>query len=320
LDFSKAESNEVVLSVAQFNLPELLTTLERMFRPLAEKKQLNFHIGMDPHIHGDFLGDRLRIRQILTNLLSNAIKFSTHGSVELYVSPSQTAAEQLCFKVSDSGMGIPKEDLDKLFLPFFQSSNTDSLTLSGTGLGLTISHALAERMGGSIRVDSQLGEGSTFCFEVPLEQAETPTPVQEVLTGATQGVDLSALNILVAEDNMINIQLIKAYLKDNKGTLICVTDGQQAYEASLDFTDGFDIILMDCNMPVMNGFEATRAIRASERGRRHTPVIAVTAGALDGEKSDCLAAGMDDVLVKPFTRRELLNMIEQWAGTSYSVQ
>jgi signal transduction histidine kinase/CheY-like chemotaxis protein/PAS domain-containing protein len=320
LDFSKAESNEVVLSVAQFNLPELLTTLERMFRPLAEKKQLNFHIEMDPQVHGDFLGDRLRIRQILTNLLSNAIKFSTHGSVELYVSLSQPAAEQLCFKVSDSGMGIPKEDLDKLFLPFFQSSNTDSLTLSGTGLGLTISHALAERMNGSIRVESKLGEGSTFCFEVPLERAETTTPVQEALAGATSGVDLSALNILVAEDNMINIQLIKAYLKDNKGTLICVNDGLQAYEASLDFTDGFDIILMDCNMPVMNGFEATRAIRASERGRRHTPVIAVTAGALDGEKSDCLAAGMDDVLVKPFTRRELLNMIEQWAGKSYSVQ
>lgn len=317
LDFSKAESNEVVLNPIDFNLPELMTSLELMFRPMAEKKHLQFSLNVDPAVQSNYRGDRLRIRQIMTNLLSNAIKFTTQGAVTVDVTAHHTPVQCLRFSVTDSGMGIPRQDLDKLFLPFFQSSNTDSLMLSGTGLGLTISHTLAERMHGHIEVASEVGKGSRFTLEIPLAPARTPEESDQHLLQRSESTSLDGLHVLVAEDNPINTQLIKAYLKSVTDNLICVTDGQQAYEATLDHPDGFDVILMDCNMPVMDGFEASRAIRASEKGRRRTTIIAVTAGAMEGDKAECLAAGMDDVLAKPFGKNDLLDILQLWAGRKF---
>lgn len=317
LDFSKAESNEVVLNLADFRLADLLAGLEKMFRPLAEKKLLAFDIRVSDRLHPGYHGDRLRIRQVLTNLLSNAIKFTNHGAVSIDVDVDMAvdndrakhSPEILIFKVSDTGMGIPASDMDKLFLPFFQSENADDLMISGTGLGLPIAKALAERMGGSISVASLAGRGTEFCLHIPLAPAgddAVPGMISENPGGTRFSSDIT---MLVAEDNPVNTQLIKAYLKDVPGELVCVADGQQAYDAVMARADGFDVILMDCNMPVMDGYEATRAIRASESGTRRTPIIAVTAGALGGEKDEALAAGMDDVLVKPFTKHELLDMI-----------
>ena len=314
LDFSKAESNEVVLNMTDFRLTDLLTSLESMFRPLAERKNLGFEISISPSVNPAYHGDRLRIRQVVTNLLSNAIKFTSSGAVKIDIDSRKSDIEWLIIKVTDSGMGIPDGDREKLFQPFFQSANTDSLMLTGTGLGLTISRALTDRMGGHITVDSRLGVGSSFSLELPLKPV---SPVYQSQTEHKSHASTSrtdAISILVAEDNPVNIQLIKAYLKDVPGELVCVTDGQQAYEATLDHTDYFDIVLMDCNMPVMNGYDATRSIRASERGRSHTPIIAVTAGALEGEKDEALAAGMDDILVKPFSKNELLAMIYRHIG------
>jgi CheY-like chemotaxis protein len=211
-------------------------------------------------------------------------------------------------------MGIPQDDLDKLFLPFFQSSNSDSLMLSGTGLGLTISSSLAERMHGRILVVSELGKGSRFTLELPLSAAITSEENSTKLSVISHANVLQGLYILVAEDNPINSQLIKAYLKGVTDNLVCVTDGQQAFEATLDRAGGFDVILMDCHMPVMNGFDAARAIRASERGRRRTTIIAVTAGAMEGDKAECLAAGMDDVLSKPFSKNDLIDTLLLRAG------
>ena len=314
LDFSKAESNEVVLNPVNFGLADLLQSLESMFRPLAEKKNLQFSVTTAPGMLTHYVGDRLRIRQIITNLLSNAIKFTSQGAVTVAVSAQQHPFECLRFEVSDTGMGIPQDDLDKLFLPFFQSSNSDSLMLSGTGLGLTISSSLAERMHGRILVVSELGKGSRFTLELPLSAAITSEENSTKLSVISHANVLQGLYILVAEDNPINTQLIKAYLKGVTDNLVCVTDGQQALEATLDRAGGFDVILMDCHMPVMNGFDAARAIRASERGRRRTTIIAVTAGAMEGDKAECLAAGMDDVLSKPFSKNDLIDTLLLRAG------
>jgi len=314
LDFSKAESNEVVLNPANFSLDDLLTSLELMFRPMAEKKNLQFSINTAPGTHTYYKGDRLRIRQIMTNLLSNAIKFTSYGAVTVNVSAQHDPAECLRLEVSDTGMGIPQQDLDKLFLPFFQSSNSDALMLSGTGLGLTISNSLAERMHGRISVASELGKGSRFTLEIPLYPATTTDEATPHFSERAQASLLEGLHILVAEDNPINTQLIKAYLKGVTQNLLCVTDGQQAYEATLARPDGFDLILMDCNMPVMDGFESSRAIRASEKGQRRTTIIAVTAGAMEGDKAECLAAGMDDVLAKPFSKNDLLDIMQLWVS------
>lgn len=314
LDFSKAESNEVVLNAENFSLTDLLTSLELMFRPLAEKKHLQFSITTAPGTHTHYKGDRLRIRQIMTNLLSNAIKFTSHGAVTVDVSALHDPVECLRLEVCDTGMGIPQLDLDKLFLPFFQSSNSDALMLSGTGLGLTISNSLAERMHGRISVASELGKGSRFTLELPLYPAIVTDEDSPNLSERSQSRSLEGLHILVAEDNPINTQLLKAYLKGVTDHLVCVADGQQAYEATLDRPEGFDLILMDCNMPVMDGFESSRAIRASEKGRRRTIIIAVTAGAMEGDKAECLAAGMDDVLAKPFSKDDLIDMMLLWVG------
>ncbi len=314
LDFSKAESNEVVLNPVNFGLADLLQSLESMFRPLAEKKNLQFSVTTAPGMLTHYVGDRLRIRQIITNLLSNAIKFTSQGAVNVAVSAQQHPFECLRFEVSDTGMGIPQDDLDKLFLPFFQSSNSDSLMLSGTGLGLTISSSLAERMHGRILVVSELGKGSRFTLELPLSAAITSEENSTKLSVISHANVLQGLYILVAEDNPINSQLIKAYLKGVTDNLVCVTDGQQALEATLNRAGGFDVILMDCHMPVMNGFDAARAIRASERGRRRTTIIAVTAGAMEGDKAECLAAGMDDVLSKPFSKNDLIDTLLLRAG------
>ncbi len=314
LDFSKAESNEVVLNPVNFGLADLLQSLESMFRPLAEKKNLQFSVTTAPGMLTHYVGDRLRIRQIITNLLSNAIKFTSQGAVTVAVSAQQHPFECLRFDVSDTGMGIPQDDLDKLFLPFFQSSNSDSLMLSGTGLGLTISSSLAERMHGRILVVSELGKGSRFTLELPLPAAITSEENSTKLSVISHANVLQGLYILVAEDNPINTQLIKAYLKGVTDNLVCVTDGQQALEATLDRAGGFDVILMDCHMPVMNGFDAARAIRASERGRRRTTIIAVTAGAMEGDKAECLAADMDDVLSKPFSKNDLIDTLLLRAG------
>ena len=314
LDFSKAGSNEVVLEPVNFGLADLLQSLEFMFRPLAEKKNLQFSITTAPGMLTHFVGDRLRIRQILTNLLSNAIKFTSQGAVTVAVRAQQHPFECLRFDISDTGVGIPQDDLDKLFLPFFQSSNSDSLMLSGTGLGLTISNSLAESMNGRIHVASELGKGSRFTLELPLSPAITPEESNTKLSVHSHSSALQGLNILVAEDNPINTQLIKAYLKGVTDNLVCVTDGQQAYEAALGRAEGFDAILMDCNMPVMDGFDSARVIRASERGRRRTTIIAVTAGAMEGDKAACLAAGMDDVLSKPFSKHDLIDTLLLWVG------
>lgn len=316
LDFSKAESNEVILNLADFRVTDLLAALEKMFRPLAENKHLAFDIQVSGQVRQAYHGDRLRIRQVLTNLLSNAIKFTNKGrvSIEVEVESQSDTLDVLVFKVTDTGMGIPESDMEKLFLPFFQSENTESLMVSGTGLGLPISRALADRMDGTIIVASRPGIGSEFCLHIPLPLASTdaesdPASAGEIVASFTDGIA-----ILVAEDNPINTQLIRAYLKDVPGELVCVTDGQQAYDAAVNRPEGFNIILMDCNMPVMDGYDATRAIRASERRDHQTPIIAVTAGALEGEKDQALEAGMDDVLVKPFTKAELLALVYRFAG------
>lgn len=315
LDFSRAESNDVVIEIQDFALDDLVLTLDRMFRPMANKKGLGFNLDVEPGINTNYRGDPLRIRQVITNLLSNAIKFTSNGQVSLSIQTTPDDKNTLVFLVRDTGIGIASNDIPKLFEPFFQSRNTNAFNLAGTGLGLTIANTLAERMGGFITVDSALGQGSVFRFEIPLPCAsrEITAPAQHV-NAAVLNPKLKNARILIADDNPINRQLMKAFLNDVVCLPTLVEDGIQAVNAINGNAHHFDIILMDCNMPGLDGFEATRKIRALADGKGAMPIIAVTAGAMDGNKVECLAAGMDDILIKPFSKFDLLKTLDRWTN------
>jgi signal transduction histidine kinase/CheY-like chemotaxis protein/PAS domain-containing protein len=316
LDFSRAESNDVVIEIQDFALDDLVMTLDRMFRPMAQKKGLAFKLDVETGISTDLRGDPLRIRQVITNLLSNAIKFTSKGHVSLAIQHKADDTNALVFSVTDTGIGIASSDIPKLFDPFFQSRNTNAFNLAGTGLGLTIANTLAGRMGGKISVHSELGHGSVFRFEIPLLSAsrELKKPAS-LIDVAVLNPRLKRARILIADDNPINRQLMKAFLNDVACLPTLVEDGIQAVDTVSDDKHPFDIILMDCNMPGLDGFEATRKIRALPGRKGVMPIIAVTAGAMDGNKAECLAAGMDDILIKPFSKFDLLKTLDRWTNT-----
>ncbi len=316
LEFSKAESSEVTITERDFDLQELLSGLDRMFRPLAVRKGLSFRIETAPEVRQAYRSDPLRLRQIVTNLLSNAMKFTRAGAVTLTVSTDADRPNFVNFAVRDTGVGIDSEDIDKLFDPFFQCDHNDTLNLSGTGLGLPISRTFAKTLGGEVFVSSEWGKGSVFTLTLPLPVARESVvrvPAQPVVA---RGESVAGLNILVAEDNPINQQLVRAFLRDVDCHVTCVNNGREACDALDANGEHYHVLLLDCHMPVMDGFQAAREIRAS--GGRHSaiPIIAVTAGAMEDQKSECLAAGMDEVLTKPFRRADLLDRLAAWAGST----
>lgn len=324
LDFAKAESEDIDLIHESFSLHDLISKLKHMFMPLADQKKIALDFNVSGDMPDNYSGDELRIRQILNNIISNAIKFTVKGSVTIDVSGRIAEADEqgnecwaLLFSVKDSGIGIRDEDLGKLFEPFFQSDDSSRRSFSGTGLGLTIAQMLAQRMGGEIHVKSGTGAGSCFSFEVLMPPGAGARTVKERAL-FHQNTSLHGKRLLMAEDNRVNQQLVTVYLKDQGLDLIIVNNGQEAIDAFAH--TNFDLVLMDCQMPVMDGFEATRKIRQMSGDRAHLPVIAVTASALEGDKQQCLAAGMDDVLTKPFSKSGLLDVLSAWLAPSKNGQ
>ncbi len=324
LDFSRVEAGKLTLEIKDFAPRKILRSITGLLSPSAEQKGVSMHIQVDPHLPDRLRGAASRVRQVLINLVGNAIKFTDRGSVEILaaVDPPEDgdAAAQdgriwVRFTVRDSGIGISEQTRARLFLPFSQADASSSRRFGGTGLGLAISRKIVEMMGGEVGVRSRLGEGSTFWFRVPFEKAVHPTSIDDSTSG-----DLSAalmhqkpragLRILVAEDNDVIQKIAAVQLRAMGHRPEVVNDGAAAVEAVKQ--KDWDLVLMDCQMPKLDGYEATRRIRQMENSGRHVPIIALTAHAMDGDREKCLAAGMDDYIAKPFKPAELVEMIELW--------
>jgi signal transduction histidine kinase len=313
LDFSKIEARQLSIENAVFDLGDLLDTLNRMFTMSAQDKGIGFSVVRDEPIPRLIKGDALRLRQILTNLLGNAFKFTKHGSVTLEMKSVKTASAdvQLSFIIRDSGIGMTAAQLEGLFQPFSQADSTISRRFGGTGLGLSISLNLAKLMGGDIRVESQPGIGSAFFFSVTLPEVE-PASIQrrEADRAPSEFRALAQIlrgkRVLLTEDNRIN-QLVASKMLTRIGLLVDIANnGEEAIQRINETT--YDIVLMDIQMPVMDGLEATRLIRQDPRFLT-LPIVAMSAGVTLDEKSACDQAGMTGFISKPIISSELANKL-----------
>jgi signal transduction histidine kinase/DNA-binding NarL/FixJ family response regulator len=312
LDFSKIEAGKLKLENIAFDLSQIMAVAFKLFEEQANKKGIRLSYSVGENMPPVFYGDPVRLRQIVTNLLSNAMKFTDNGEIHLQASLAEDTAEEalLRFEVRDTGIGIEPGICRHLFEPFTQADGTITRRYGGTGLGLAISKQLAGMMDGEIGVESRPGEGSVFWFTAllskhPEKQLELPTETQQPLPiGIAEKADISGLKILVAEDNVINQKVTKRLLERRGHMVDIAANGREAVEA---LSKGYyDIVFMDCQMPEMDGFEATRAIRTKERaGARRTPVVALTAHVLDDIKQKCIEVGMDDYIAKPVKMEDI---------------
>jgi signal transduction histidine kinase/CheY-like chemotaxis protein/HPt (histidine-containing phosphotransfer) domain-containing protein len=313
LDLSKVEASQLDLERIGFSLNDLLEKVTEMVAVRAHQKGLTLVCEIAPDVPTDLVGDPTRLRQVLLNLLGNAIKFTESGEVALRVTPGSDpfVPGALRFTISDTGIGIPDEKLCAVFERFTQADSFTTRSYGGSGLGLTISKRLVELMGGRIWVESRVGEDSVFSFTVPLEIWSGTRRQAAVPVGTDPEPLLSALHILLVEDSPDNRMIMLAYLRDTPYQVDTAENGAVAYEK---LTAGhYDLVLMDRQMPVMDGLTATRAIREWEQAhhRPPTPIIALTAAALKGDREKCLAAGCTAYLTKPIKQEVLLQAIKE---------
>ena len=300
LDVSKIEAGQLNLETRPFDLDEALEASLDVARLRAEAKGLTLEVRRDADARGVFVGDSLRIRQILDNLLSNAIKFTQHGGVQVDVRVCEDSdgLTVLSLTVQDTGVGFSCDHAARLFERFTQADSTVTRRFGGTGLGLSICHALTEMMGGRITATSSPGEGSRFRVELPLTRID-----------GLDAAPLPALRVLLAEDHPVNQRVVQLILGAHDMQIVTVDNGLQALEAFQ--SQDFDLVLMDMQMPEMDGLTATRAIRRAEASRhRRTPVIMLSANAMDDHRRQALAAGADLHVSKPVTAAALLGGIQ----------
>jgi len=307
LDLSKVEAGHMELDVRPFDLEQAVETATRGFAVIAAQKGVGFLVEVEPAVRGVWLGDGGRVRQVLANLASNAVKFTAAGEVRVRV---RRTDEGFACTVSDSGVGIAPDRLPRLFQRFSQVDPSATRKYGGTGLGLAISKEFVELMGGRVSVTSVEGRGSAFSFDLPLEWLHAPV---SVVASPSGGGDrpMPRLRVLAAEDNVTNQRLLAAMLEPLGVALTMVVDGAEAVDA---FTaERFDLVLMDVQMPTMNGVDATRAIRALEaaRGEAATPIIAVSANVMSHQIEEYLAAGMNGFVAKPVEIAALVDAIER---------
>ncbi|MGZ3932462.1 MAG: ATP-binding protein, partial [Bacteroidia bacterium] len=309
LDFSKLESGKITLESIQFRPAEVIASLMELMRAKAEEKHISFVSEIDPAIPERLTGDPTRLNQVLINLIGNAIKFTTKGEVKLSITlKSETPKEaRLHFIVSDTGIGIPPESIHRIFESFTQASNDTTRKYGGTGLGLSITKQLIELQGGTIHVKSKLNEGSCFEFDLTFSKAAqqasshtSPVQLKDVQR------PLEGLSILLVEDNIFNQLLATKVLEDWKCRVDIADNGSVAVEKASQ--KAYDLILMDIQLPEMDGYEATRHIRRLPGGAK-VPIIAMTAHAFSSEAEKCLKAGMNDHVSKPFNEAELCEKI-----------
>jgi len=339
LDFSRIEADRIELETTRFSLHKTVEQVVKTLGIRADEKGLNLTLETSDNVPDRVIGDPLRLQQVLMNLLNNAIKFTVEGRIELCVhavnkSEGSPVAEAeapaasfiiLHFSVSDTGIGIARENLQKIFSPFTQADASTTRQFGGTGLGLAISRRLVEFMGGRLHIESEAGKGSTFSFEIPLhldlsesDPAQVTAKSQVARGGLHSKDDRSSadanapprkLRVLLAEDTRANQKLVMHLLGKRGHVVELAENGRQALQL-LSAAD-YDVVLMDVQMPELDGFQATAEIRQmSDRNKACVPIIALTAYAMKGDREQCLAAGMDGYLTKPISRQALLEAVE----------
>ncbi len=312
LDLSKIESDKLELESVPFDLPQLIREVVSLLEPSARQKSLAFSCEMDAEVPRWVEGDPLRLRQVLINLVGNAIKFTERGEVAIYAGTISNAARslELVFRVSDTGIGIPPEQRKLIFEPFHQADGSTTRRFGGTGLGLAISARLVHLMNGRIWVENRPEGGSHFQFTVSLLPAGAAREAPPVHSGPACTEDLAPClpaRILVCEDNPVNRRLAERVLGKAGYETGSAGNGTIAVEM---FNEGmWDLILMDVQMPEVDGMAATGRIRRQGESGRAVPIVAMTAHAMKGDRERCLEAGMDGYLVKPFTPDELLRTV-----------
>jgi signal transduction histidine kinase/ActR/RegA family two-component response regulator len=321
LDFSKIESGRYEFNLKPFDLHQCIEDVASILRPSAMQKKTKLHVKISSLVPRMYIGDGGRIRQVLTNIMGNAVKFTDGGDVTVTVSGRvEDDIAQLEIDVKDSGIGIPQEKIDSIFDKFNQVDGTSTKRHEGTGLGLAISNQLVEKMNGDISVSSVLDEGSTFSIRLPLPVssdviASHPITEQNPAIAHKPGSasqEASQCKILVVEDSLVNQEVVKDFLEAIDCQIVIAANGQEA----INFTENqeYDLILMDCQMPIVDGFEATRRIREREKEKRcgRTPIIALTANAYESDREKCLDVGMDDFLSKPFAMVDFEKTVTKW--------
>jgi PAS domain S-box-containing protein len=338
LDFTKLSAGRVVLEKIVFDLRELASTTVATFQEAAAQKGIALNLQLGENLPQRLRGDPNRLRQILNNLISNAIKFTAQGAVSIRVGKDVDLAEEqsIRFEVRDTGIGIAREIQPRLFEPFVQAESSTARRYGGTGLGLVISAQLARQMGGEIALESAPGQGSTFSFTARFETAGDDEEVESSRMSAEPRVEAEAAvgrvpaaangsgglsstpngsrhahRILVVEDNPVNRELAAEQLRVLGYQGDFVGDAQAALAALA--RQNYDLVLMDCEMPMMDGYEATREIRRREGGGRHVVIVAMTANATHEQRDQCIAAGMDDFLSKPVRLQKLADMLASWS-------
>ncbi len=311
LDFARIEANDLQVRDEPMDVASVVEQAVTLIRPRARAKNIRLTVNISPAAPTRIVADADRIQKVLVNLLSNAVKFTNEGHVGLTVAvpltPRGPNATTLRFEVLDTGMGIDPADQGKLFRQFTQLDGSAAREHGGSGLGLAISRRLVELMGGRIGVDSNLGVGSAFWFELDVrDTAEATDPADTPV----QSVEPRRHRILVAEDNGINQQVIRRVIEKMGHDVLVVDDGQEAIEALERET--YDVVFMDCAMPVLDGYTATERIRESKTGFANVPIVALTAHAMEGDRERCLEAGMNDYLSKPVRAEEIDAVLEKW--------
>ncbi|MEI7817567.1 MAG: ATP-binding protein, partial [Desulfuromonadales bacterium] len=316
LDLSKIEAGRLTLELIPFNLLDALNELTMVFSEQAQWKDITLKMEIDPELPYSVEGDSVRLRQILINLVGNALKFTEQGVITIKASNVELASEHVIikFEVSDTGIGISPEALPHIFDRFAQADGSTTRRFGGTGLGLTISQQLTELMGGVIGVESTAGVGSTFWFTVHMARYSgiLPESTYVLIENDLPAAPRAAAKILVVEDTRVNSEVCCELLKYMGHTSIVASNGLDALELLL--TDRFDLVLMDCQMPVMDGYEATQKYRNWEvsHGDRRLAIIALTGNAMEPDRQLCLDAGMDDYLKKPFNLIQLKDILAKW--------
>ena len=313
LDLSKAEAGKMTLEEQTFSLPDLMADVQVIVTAYVGSKSVELAFDMAPGLPKHLIGDSLRLKQILINLCGNAVKFTDSGLVTVSVQDIDWASDKvmLKFAVQDNGIGIAPENQAKIFSDFTQAEASTTRRFGGTGLGLAISQRLISMMGGKLELFSILGSGSRFYFTITLGIAARPVSEQPTtLTNKVVRLGLDGMRILVAEDNFVN-QQIACELLESEGALVTLANnGQQAFDLIAQTQSAFHVVLMDMQMPVMDGLTATRQIRLTLDANT-LPIVAMTANAMDSDRAACLEAGMNDHVGKPFQMAHLRMVLQR---------
>lgn len=317
LDYSKIEAGKVKIEKQKCSLKVFIREINLLYKLSSQNKGLDYFEHIDEDIPDNLIGDSFRLRQILSNLIGNAIKFTHKGKIDVAVKKIEEMANKqikLEFKVKDTGIGICEDKTNEIFKSFSQEDSSTTRKYGGTGLGLSICKGLVKNMKGEIWVESIEGEGSSFFFTCVLDKFEEEN---EIVLNETQNVTGSikeyAFKILIVEDDEISSMVIEKFARQKDWQFVLAKNGQEAVNAYREYT--FDAILMDVQMPVLDGYQATGVIRQLESQLgTHTPIIAMTAYALKGDREKCIESGMDDYLPKPIDADAFYTVVEKWAN------